>query len=117
MVPVRPIIWICLPDSLSKRSTSTQCDAGCWESASQNPATNSSIRAVVPLSSFSSTVSIYAASCDTSINIFAACSCAFQLRARVGLQLWYSHTVRRVTTLTSLMVNVGHVYLVWEDIF
>lgn len=40
----------------------------------------------------------------------------FHLRARVGLQPWYRHTARRVTTLTSGMVNVGYVYL-WEDIF
>lgn len=73
---------------------------------------NSSVRAVVPLSSFSSAASVYAASCDISINIFATDACAFQLRLRVSLQLWCRHTIRRFITLTFVMLNIGYVYLV-----
>lgn len=99
--------------------TSTRCDAGHWESASQNPTINSYVHAVVPLSSLSSTVSIYAASCDTSINIVATYSYAFQLRAGLSLQPWCRHTVSRLITLTFVMLNIGYVCLVslQEDIF
>lgn len=99
--------------------TSTRSGAGHWGSASQNPTTNSYVHALMPLSSFSSTLSVDAAACDTSLNIFATYSYAFQLRAGLSLQPWCRHTVRGLITLTFVMLNVGYVYLdcLQEDVF